>query len=296
MQGFAQQVFALRPELVNKYATVGELAWVWGKDHAALGDTWRRHLVYDGGELAGWGWAFLPHRVARSDGGVVEVAHAYLGWQVHPDRGELLEEILSWFDELAPEVPHRTSVRAADQEALGRLAARGYLVDAANEYWVQSNWRDLVSVDEPVLPQGFRFLSAAEAGADAAVRAHVDAWHPSTFNALGFAGARQTWPYRGDLHVLVQAPDGTMASTAIMWLDEANRTAEFEPVGTHAGYRRRGLGQALLRHGMRRAGEAGATRMIVACLGAPAHTAARGLYYSVGFETFTREMPHLKLA
>jgi len=39
--------------------------------------------------------------------------------------------------------------------------------------------------------------------------------------------------YRGDLHVLVEAPDGTMASATIMWLDEANKTAEFEPVGTH---------------------------------------------------------------
>jgi hypothetical protein len=28
------------------------------------------------------------------------------------------------------------------------------------------------------------------------------------------------------------APDGTMASSTIMWLDEANKTAEFEPAGT----------------------------------------------------------------
>ena len=35
MQGLAQQVTALRPELVNSDATVGELAWGWGKDHAA---------------------------------------------------------------------------------------------------------------------------------------------------------------------------------------------------------------------------------------------------------------------
>jgi hypothetical protein len=41
-QGPAQQVTALRPELVNNDATVGELAWVWGKDHDDFGDTWRR--------------------------------------------------------------------------------------------------------------------------------------------------------------------------------------------------------------------------------------------------------------
>ncbi len=35
-----------------------------------------------------------------------------------------------------------------------------------------------------------------------------------------------------------EAPDKTMASSTIMWLDEANGTAEFEPVGTHPNYRR----------------------------------------------------------
>lgn len=44
MQGLAQQVMALRPELVNADATVGELAWVWGKDVDALGPFWRRRM------------------------------------------------------------------------------------------------------------------------------------------------------------------------------------------------------------------------------------------------------------
>ncbi len=60
MQGLAQQVAALRPEWINNEATVGELAWVYGMDFARQGDTWRRELWFDGGELAAWGWAFLP--------------------------------------------------------------------------------------------------------------------------------------------------------------------------------------------------------------------------------------------
>ena len=67
-----------------------------------------------------------------------------------------------------------------------------------------------------------------------------------------------------------------------MWLDEANKTAEFEPVGTHRDYRRLGLARAMLLHGMHLARAAGATHATVACLGAPGHPAARGLYYSVG--------------
>jgi GNAT superfamily N-acetyltransferase len=132
--------------------------------------------------------------------------------------------------------------------------------------------------------------------AEAAWQAHIAAWHPSTLTLAGLRGAQRTWPYRPDLHVLVEAPDGTLVATTIMWLDERNRTAEFEPVGTHKDYRRRGLGAALLYHGMARARQAGASKMTVACLGGAAHPAAKGLYYSVGFREYTRDRPHIKRA
>jgi GNAT superfamily N-acetyltransferase len=81
-----------------------------------------------------------------------------------------------------------------------------------------------------------------------------------------------------------------------MWLDEVNRTAEFEPVGTHRDFRRQGIGTALLWHGMLLAREAGAREMTVPCLGAPGHPEAKGLYYGVGFREFTRDAPLLKRA
>ena len=162
--------------------------------------------------------------------------------------------------------------------------------------WHQLNERDLTEVEQPVLPGSFRFRTADEAGPKAAVQAHLDAWAPSTYTAEGYQGVRRTAAYRGDLHILVEAPDGTMASSTIMWLDKANKTAEFEPVGTHPDYRRLGLGTAMLLHGMHLARGAGATRMTVACLGAPGHPKARGLYYSVGFREFTRDAPLFKPA
>lgn len=149
-------------------------------------------------------------------------------------------------------------------------------------------------MEQPVLPDGFRFRTADEAGPKAAVQAHLDAWAPSTYTAEGYQGVRQTATYRGDLHILVESPDGTMASSTIMWLDEANRTAEFEPVGTHPDYRRLGLARAMLLHGMHLARAAGATHMTVACLGAPGHPQARGLYYGLGFRELTRDAPLIK--
>jgi GNAT superfamily N-acetyltransferase len=300
MQGLAQRVVADRPDLVNSDATFGELTWIWGKGHASDGATWPRRLWFAGGELVAWGWGYLPHEVRRSDGSVQQVTGAYLGYQVHPGHAELVDDVIGWYDSVAAGLERTVLPRMADAFALKRWEAHGYQADPASlgdtGYWTQLNERDLSDLEQAVLPDGFRFRTADEAGPAAAVQAHVDAWAPSTYTAEGYQGVRQMPAYRGDLHVLVEAPDGTMAASTIMWLDEVNKTAEFEPVGTHPGYRRLGLGTAMLRHGMHLARDAGAVHMTVACLGAPGHPNARGLYYGAGFRPFTRDAPLLKPA
>jgi ribosomal protein S18 acetylase RimI-like enzyme len=105
-----------------------------------------------------------------------------------------------------------------------------------------------------------------------------------------------TSAYRDDLHVLVEAPDGTMAASTIMWLDPANRSVEFEPVGTHPEYRRLGLARAMMLHGMRLARAAGAVHATVVCMGAPGHPAARTLYYGLGFRELSRDAPLIRAA
>lgn len=298
MQGLAQRVTAVRPDLVNSDASFGELAWIWGKGHASNGEYWRRRLWFSGTDLVAWGWVSLPHQVKRSDGSVKDVTEAYLAHQVHPDHRELVDELIDWYDAVTVGVERTVIPQAPDEFALARWAAHGYLTDPSSlsdtGSWTQLNERDLVEVERPALPDGFRFRTADEAGATAAVQAHLDAWAPSSYSAEAYEGVRRTPAYRGDLHVLIEAPDGTMAASTIMWLDEVNRTVEFEPVGTHPDYRRRGLGRAMLLHGMRLARDAGATHATVACLGAPGHRAARGLYDSVGFRKFTRDAPLIK--
>ena len=49
------------------------------------------------------------------------------------------------------------------------------------------------------------------------LRGHVDAWAPPTYTAEGYEGVRRTATYRSDVHVLVEAPDRTMAASTIMW-------------------------------------------------------------------------------
>ena len=298
MQGLAQRVTAARPELLSSDASFGELAWIWGKGHAIEGASWRRRLWFSGGELVAWAWAQLPRQVTRSDGSIRDVTDAYLAYQVHPDHAGLVDEVIDWYDATAAGIERTVLPSAADELALKRWTAHGYETNEAeladDGSWTQLNVRDLTVVEQPVLPDGFRFRTADEAGPQAAVQAHMDAWAPTTYSAEAYEGVRQTAAYRGDLHVLVEAPDGTMASSTIMWLDAANRTAEFEPVGTHPDYRRLGLARAMLLHGMHLARAAGATHMTVACVGAPGHPEARELYYSVGFRELTRDAPLIK--
>lgn len=301
MQGLAQRVVALRPELVNPDASFGELAWIWGKGHGAHGDTWPRRLWFSGtgsgDELVAWGWAYLPHQVRRSDGSVKEVTGASVTFQVHPDHAGLLDEVIAWFEDIVPDVDRRVVAQAADQHALARWAAFGYQTDpaslAGDGFWTRLNERSLEDIAAPALPDGFRFRTAAEVGPEAAARAHIDAWHPSTYSLEAYEGVRRTATYRDDLHIVVEAADGTMAASTIMWLDEVNRTAEFEPVGTHRDFRRQGLSRAMLLHAMHVAREAGAAHMTVACLGTPGNAALR-LYESVGFREFTRDAELLK--
>ena len=298
MQGLAQRVTAIRPDLISADTSYGELAWIWGKGHAAYGATWPRRLWLSGGELVAWGWACLPRRVRRSDGSVREVTGTSLTYQVHPDHAGLVDEVIDWYDGVAVGPERTVMPSAADGFALKRWAAHGYETDQAclgdTGDWTQLNERDLTDVEQPVLPDGFRFRTADEAGPEAAVRAHVDAWAPSMYTAESYEGVRRTAAYRGDLHVLVEAPDGTMASSTIMWLDGANQTVEFEPVGTHPDYRRLGLARAMLLEGMHLARAAGATHATVACKGAPGHPAARGLYYGLGFRELSRDAPLIK--
>jgi hypothetical protein len=168
MQDLAQRVTAMRPDLVNSDASYGELAWNWGKGHASVGASWRHRLWMSGEDLVAWGWAHLPHQVRRSDGSVRDVNGAYLAYQVHPDHAELVDEVIDWYDATAPDLDRTASPSAADEFALTRWAAHGYETDQASlgdtGHWTQLNERGLIDLEQPLLPKGFRYRTADEAG------------------------------------------------------------------------------------------------------------------------------------
>jgi GNAT superfamily N-acetyltransferase len=300
MQGLAQRITAASPDMISAGASYGELAWIWGKGHAAIGSSWVRRLWFAGGDMVAWGWVTLPYEMRRTDGSIRAATGAGLCYQIHPDHTDLVDEIADWYADVATGLERTLTPTNAEEHALRRWAAHGYVSDEAeladDGSWTQLNQRDLADIETPVVPEGFRIRTAGEAGPAAAVQAHVDAWAPSTYTAEAYRGVAATKAYRDDLHILVEAPNGTMAASAIMWFDEVNRTVEFEPVGTHPDYRRLGLGRTMMLAALHRARSAGATHATVVCLGAPGHPRARGLYSGLGFRELSRDVPLIKPA
>ncbi len=225
-------------------------------------------------------------------------------WQTHPDRPDLLDDVLDWFAEQVPnDTPgasaRQTSARDADAAARGRLQQHGYVRDDPNAPWSMLNVRDLKDIEGHLLPSGYQALTMREisnlAGAlSRRVEVHRVAWAPSSLTVEAYRDVMATPPYRDDLDFVIQTDDGTLVASAIGWYDEANQVAEFEPVCTHPDYRSRGLGRALLLFGMGRFRAAGATHAVVGCRGDDNYPIPKKLYRSVGFEELTRELRFVK--
>ena len=78
------------------------------------------------------------------------------------------------------------------------------------------------------------------------------------------------------------ARDGTIASFTIYWPDAELSLAQFEPVGTHPDFQRRGLAPAVIHESLARLARAGIRRARVLTGGA--NEAAKRTYLAIGFE------------
>ncbi len=92
--------------------------------------------------------------------------------------------------------------------------------------------------------------------------------------------------FRKELVVMVEAPNGDLASYAGVWHVPANRVAYVEPVATDPDYRRRGLGKVAVVVAVRRAGLLGATRAIV--------ISGQLFYQRIGFQPLHARYPWRK--
>jgi len=173
------------------------------------------------------------------------------------------------------------SVYRGDSDTVEVLEELGWSPSPA-EPWVINRMR-LQDAPHAPLPDGYAIRTVrgiAEAAAIAEV--HQAAFPGANWTPELYRSVMESPGYAPEREFVVESPAGGLAAFTVTWLDPVNKTGLFEPVGTHAGFRRRGLGKALLCHSMKRMAEAGMIYAIV--MNAPNNEASIALYRSCGFE------------
>ncbi|GAA0576762.1 hypothetical protein GCM10010172_71970 [Paractinoplanes ferrugineus] len=215
--------------------------------------------------------------------------------------------MLTWFDEVTGG-GRSVTVMDTDKAAIDALRAAGYR--PTDGPFFRHCLRELDdSLPRPTLPDGYRLRPVQPGELAARAAAHRAAWRPKRLGEMqvppvdlgdgesGMTTSRYAdlighWPYRSDLDLVVEAPDGTLVASALGWLDEDNRSALLEPVGVDPRHSRRGLGVAVslaCLHAMR---HAGATQSVVCPRGDDAYPVPRRLYHAVGFRDAGRTVTH----
>lgn len=214
-------------------------------------------------DLANPKWGARAHIWETADkqliAAAVPEAAGDLAIQIHPDYRAIEDDILDWAE------AHVTVIKDDGQRELitwafewdtdrqVRLTQRGYEPDP-KLFW--HNRRRAISdpLPELSLADGYTIRSAYDTDED------VQKWVACTNVVFGHKHpaawyrnfTRLSPSYNCDLHILAEAPDGTVAAFAGLTVDEANRYAIFEPVGTHPEHRRKGLSRAVMYEGIRR--------------------------------------------
>lgn len=139
---------------------------------------------------------------------------------------------------------------------------------------------DLNTVD---LPEGFQFadMLSGEVSTEARVKLHQHVWKSEKHTEGVFRRMQAAPLYRPDLDLMVVAPSGELACYALGWYDPASRTALMEPVGTHANFRRQGLGKRLILEMTRRMVALGAEKITIGSC--ESNQASTVLYQSAGY-------------
>jgi mycothiol synthase len=287
----------LRQMLIDTYGLLGrEFNWEtrrWEGTYWCVSDAALADLAW-GGNAQVW-----ETDAGQIIGAAIPDGPGDLALQIHPDYRALEDDILAWAEEHLPRTTdegQRELIAWAfdwDVERQTRLATRGYVPRAE---WFWHNRRRLVSQPVPDLPlaEGYTLRSVAPNDDD------VLRWVTCSNKVFGQSYAPEyhrnfqvhSPSHAYDLHLIAAAPDGSFAAFAGLTVDVANRTAVFEPVGTHPDHRRKGLARRVMCEGIRRLQARGGVDVVyVANWGT---SDAAKLYASVGLEHYATTQAWVK--
>jgi len=172
----------------------------------------------------------------------------------------------------------RLDVDDCDPAFMRFIRACGYEPGALRFSFTRHDLRELPHAP---LPAGFQFhaATAADAARLADVHNHsfTKKWDATSYGEVFRAPhIEREW--------VLRAPDSRFAAFTNLWVDEHNRSLLFEPVGTHADFRRRGLAKALMAYALRRMqAEHGICCAYVGHEPPAKNPASGALYRSLGF-------------
>ena len=261
------------------YCTTGDLDW-WrctDDDSAAINEA---HLWLDGDDVVAIAWPSATQ----------------VDLLTHPHYRALEDEMLRWAEQRHASRTDAPAAFAAwgyegDRQRTAVLQAHGF-TRTGDHFIFRTRSLD-APLPAPVLPSGFSIRHVqGEEDLQARVEVHRAAFAPSRMTAAKHRAVMASPTYRSELDLVVVAPDGRFAAFCIVWLDDANCSGMFEPVGCHPDFQRRGLTKALLLEGLRRLQDQGAIRAHVNSRHDA--VAANRLYESVGFEELDRNYRWVK--
>ncbi|MEO6458695.1 MAG: GNAT family N-acetyltransferase [Chloroflexia bacterium] len=255
--------------------------------------------IWDDAEGRAVAYAMLHIRPDETNAG------AYFNWQVHPDVREsgVEGEILAWATERAREAGREhglpTDLRAFSDQAnsyqMAQLERQGF-TPARYFFQMRRPLKNGEPVPEPQFPEGYTLRHVAsdedvKGWVDTFNLSFIDHWdfHPATIERRKHRMSAAY--YRPDRDLIVVAPDGTFAAFCLCSIDDEHNKRNsvnegwIDVLGTRRGFRKMGLGRAMLLAGLHKLKENGIDD---AMLGVDADnpTGALGLYESAGFSKY----------
>jgi len=240
-----------------------------------------------------------------------EVIDGRLSFRVHPDaRGGDVEAVaIAWGEVRMREVSVmrsspvklRSSVRAEDGDRISVLASCGFKADRYFFRMARSLWQP---IPEPQFPQGFALIEFpgeqdAAAWVEMFNQSFIDDWnhHDLTVDRFKYNLAKPD--YRNDLNLIAVADDGTFVSFCYCQIsvEECDRTGRNEGwiayLGTRRGFRKMGLGRAMLLAGLHRLKAVGVATAILG-VDTENSSGALHLYESAGFHNIRDSISYVK--
>ncbi|MEG4515547.1 MULTISPECIES: GNAT family N-acetyltransferase [unclassified Microcoleus] len=240
-----------------------------------------------------------------------EVIDGWLWFRVHPEArgGDVEAAAIAWGEVRMREVSAmrggrvklRTYARAEDCDRISLLTSCGFKAD---RYFFRMARSLSEPIPEPQFPQGFtlrQFPGEQDAAAWVEMfnQSFIDHWNHHDLTVDKFKHELAKPDYRNDLDLIAVADDGTFVSFCYCEInvEKCDRTGRNEGwiacLGTRRGFRKIGLGRAMLLAGLHRLKAAGVATAILG-VDAENSSGALHLYESAGFHNIRDSISYVK--